>query len=524
VSELKNPICILIAALGGEGGGVLTDWIAAAARHAGLRVQCTSIPGVAQRTGATTYYIEIVGPGNRAALALTPMPGNVDVVVASELIEAARAVQNGYVSPDRTTLVASTHRVFATSEKSAMGDGRFDETRALKAATTLARRAVLFDMEAIGQQSRSAISAVMLGGVAGSGALPIERAVFEKVIQNSRIAVKTNLAGFDLAYRQASAGREQAAAQQPKRPAVLGKNAGEIIAAAKAAFPIESHYFIEQGIARLVDYQNEAYAQTFIERLQPVLELERTIGGEAKGFKLLCETARHLALRMSFEDLIRVADLKSRRTRFDRVRKEAEAKEDEPIVITEFFKPGLEEVCGFLPPVIAHRILGWAERTNRLNRFNVGIYLRTTSITGFGLLWATSRLRVVRRFGHRYAMEQTNIELWLNAVRDSAKVSYAFGLETAATARLIKGYSGTYRNGLANFNRILHDIVRPAINHRVDVSEAVREAVASALTHSGPEIATPPSGFKPLSFIRKGRDAGKGTERDTGPARPTAPL
>ena len=49
---------ILIAALGGEGGGVLSGWTLTAIRNAGYLAQSTSIPGVAQRTGATTYYIE----------------------------------------------------------------------------------------------------------------------------------------------------------------------------------------------------------------------------------------------------------------------------------------------------------------------------------------------------------------------------------------------------------------------------------------------------------------------------------
>jgi indolepyruvate ferredoxin oxidoreductase beta subunit len=51
--EIPRPVSILIAALGGQGGGVLTDWIVGAAEHAGLPAQATSIPGVAQRTGAT---------------------------------------------------------------------------------------------------------------------------------------------------------------------------------------------------------------------------------------------------------------------------------------------------------------------------------------------------------------------------------------------------------------------------------------------------------------------------------------
>ena len=51
---MTQPISILLCALGGEGGGVLADWLVDVARHAGYPAQATSIPGVAQRTGATT--------------------------------------------------------------------------------------------------------------------------------------------------------------------------------------------------------------------------------------------------------------------------------------------------------------------------------------------------------------------------------------------------------------------------------------------------------------------------------------
>src|ERR1700694_6264266 len=100
-----RPITLLIAALGGEGGGVLTNWIVTAAEQAGYPVQSTSIPGVAQRTGATTYYIEIMPMtfaalgGKRPVLALTPGGGDVDVVVASALMEARRAVGTGFGTP-----------------------------------------------------------------------------------------------------------------------------------------------------------------------------------------------------------------------------------------------------------------------------------------------------------------------------------------------------------------------------------------------------------------------------------------
>src|SRR6186713_1970301 len=124
-----RPITMLIAALGGEGGGVLTQWIVSAAAQAGFPVQSTSIPGVAQRTGATTYYIEILPekPRDGAAkpvLALAPGVGDVDVMMASELMEAARAVGAGFVTADRTLSIASTSRFFVMNEKIAMGDGR----------------------------------------------------------------------------------------------------------------------------------------------------------------------------------------------------------------------------------------------------------------------------------------------------------------------------------------------------------------------------------------------------------------
>src|SRR4051795_12483177 len=145
-----RPLCVLIAALGGEGGGVMADWLIEAATQSGLPAQATSIPGVAQRTGATTYYLEIFPArktdlgGREPVLSLTPSPGNVDIMVASELVEAGRAMTNGYVSPERTTLIASTHRIYATVEKMQMADGRYDGERVVEAARQLTKRAVLF--------------------------------------------------------------------------------------------------------------------------------------------------------------------------------------------------------------------------------------------------------------------------------------------------------------------------------------------------------------------------------------------
>ena len=356
-----RPITVLVAALGGEGGGVLADWLVAAATAAGYPVQSTSIPGVAQRTGATTYYVEVYPAkrealdGRRPVLALTPSPGNVDLMVASELVEAGRAMQNGFVSPERTTLVASTHRIYTVAEKMAMGDGRADTDRIVKAAGELAQRTVLFDMADATARAGTVISAVMFGAIAGANVLPLSRAECEEAIRRGGKGVDASLRGFALGYAHATG---EAAAPSPAELKAWRTNPAERV---RSAFPGETHRILEEGVARTTDYQDAAYATLYLDRLEPIAKLDRDNGGGATGFKLTNETGRFLALWMCYEDVIRVADLKSRRSRFERVRAEVQAKPGEPVHIVEYLKPGVEEVAAVLPP----RALPLADRLGR---------------------------------------------------------------------------------------------------------------------------------------------------------------
>ncbi len=160
--------------MGGEGGGVLADWIVDVAEHAGYYAQTTSVPGVAQRTGTTIYYLEIFpeaearAAGKEPVLALMPVPGELDVVIASELMEAGRAVQRGLVTPDRTTLIASTHRVYSMTERTDSGDGRVDAAALLAAAQGAARVLVARDFARVAERAGSVISAVLLGALAAT--------------------------------------------------------------------------------------------------------------------------------------------------------------------------------------------------------------------------------------------------------------------------------------------------------------------------------------------------------------------
>ncbi|MGH9726928.1 MAG: indolepyruvate oxidoreductase subunit beta family protein, partial [Candidatus Acidiferrales bacterium] len=156
-AETPRAITVAILAMGGEGGGVLADWIVDLAENSGYCAQTTSVPGVAQRTGATIYYLEMFpeaaarAAGKEPVLALVPVPGEVDVVVASELMEAGRAIQRGLVTPERTTLIASTNRVYSMTEKTALGDGAVDAQELLDACGEAAKQFVQNDFARIAE-------------------------------------------------------------------------------------------------------------------------------------------------------------------------------------------------------------------------------------------------------------------------------------------------------------------------------------------------------------------------------------
>ena len=555
---------VLIAALGGEGGGVLSSWLVDAAAADGRRVQATSVPGVAQRTGATTYYLEI-GPrgsgaepgaasdahlptdpaasrpagddGGRAAdvrtgstiepstrddpsgranppgrhadtgagsaepvMALLPTPGNVDLLVASELLEAGRAAQAGMITPDRTTVIASTHRTFAITEKSAMGDGRFEDERIRHAVRELSHRHVLTDLGKVAEQAGTVLSSVLLGAVAGSGALPIPLERLRAAVERAGIAVEANLRGFEAGCRlfdetnaEASpSGRAAepggavpgtagaAAAHPPRTPADMASGetptgtqsplrtppdsasgatptgTPDSLGARLNALPEPVREFARLGLDRTVEYQDTRYGALYLDRVERLLARAESAGaapGDACG--VAREVARQLALWMCFEDIVRVADLKTRRSRIERVRAEVRAKPGQPVVITEFLKPGVDEWCSLLPALIARPILRAANRGGWRRRLNVGLHVRTSSVTGFLLLWTLARLKRLRRGMHRFVEEQARIETWLERVGDASATSAALALEAARCASLVKGYGDTHDRGVRNFERTM---------------------------------------------------------------------
>lgn len=488
----RRPITIAILAMGGEGGGVLADWIVAVGQHAGYHAQTTSVAGVAQRTGATVYYVELYPPGgaggvrSEPVLSLFPTPGEVDVVIASELMEAGRAVQRGFTTPDRTTLIASTNRVYSMDERLAPSDGRVDSASLLDAARAGAKQLVAADFMALALQAGSVISASLFGALAGCGVIPVERARFEDAIRAGGKGVEASLgafaAGFDAAQAPppvpASAPRpgggavpltlqlrrpvdpEEAAAQaeeQRRREAaatepesLVGPALHAQVRHVVADFPAAARDMLLQGCVRTAVYQDTAYTDRYLERVARLMPLDPDADGTAA---LTTEGARHVALWMTYQDTVHVAHQKIRRGRLAGVRAEAGAKDDDQLVdVKEYLHPQVEEITDTLPTALGRRLArsaGFEKVVTRLTRN--GMIVNTTGIVGYSMLWTMARLRPLRPRSLRFGREQEAIDAWLDRAVVIGATDPELAREVVECQRVLKGYGATHEHGRESF-------------------------------------------------------------------------
>jgi len=460
--KLNTIVKLAIMAVGGQGGGVLTNWIEATARSQGYACQATSVAGVAQRTGATIYYLEMapMGDGVAPVFSLAPSAGDVDVLVAAEMMEAGRAIMRGFVTPDRTTLIASTHRALAVSEKMTPGDGIANSEEVRAAAEVAADKLIMFDMDKLAIDNGSVISSSLFGAVAGSGALPFPRAAFEDAIRASGKGVEASLRAFAAAYDRAQNAAVDPAEPKkakpapapiaPEGPAALMKD-WQALADRAHALPEPAQEMAMHGLRKVVKFQDVAYGAEYMDRLEDIAALDDA----AHDFELTAEAAKYIANAMAYDDVIRVADLKTRGARFERIKADMGAK-DRPVALTEFMHPRAEEIAGMMPAAMGARWEADPKAMARLDRwFNKGRRLRTHKMGNFLMLYVLGGLRGYRRRTLRHKYEQEHLARWLDTVKAALAQDYAVAVELLRCRRLIKGYSDTHARGLSKFDKVL---------------------------------------------------------------------
>lgn len=486
----QKPITLLICALGGEGGGVLSEWLIDVARASGYPAQSTSIPGVAQRTGATTYYVEVFPvpmaelAGKRPVFSLYPAPGSLDAIVSSELLETARQIGNSMSAAERTLVITSSNRTLTTQERMQLGDGRTDNAPLLELVRTHSREHHVFDMGELARSSGTIVSAVMLGAIAGSGLFPFTRAAYEGVIEAGGKGTAASLRGFAKGFELVQGQQSQARLVKDllSDSEHLAQSNQGLEPDLAHIFPPAVHDIVALGHARLVEYQGAAYAQRYVERLQQVLLAERTSDpAGAHGHAITREMARWLALWMAFDDIVRVADLKSRARRWQRVLGEVKAGSDDLLKVYDHFKPGAPEFAALLPNKLAQRVLAWDRQRTAQGKepWALPLKIGTHSVGGMIALRLLASLKWLRPLGSRFATEQALIEQWLAAVVSTTRRHWQTGLEMAQCGRLIKGYGSTNERGKDN---LLHVIEHLAVASSFASDEARAEAIAAART------------------------------------------
>ena len=477
------PITVLVAAVGGQGGQLFSQWLFDAAKIAGFAPVGVGLPGLSQREGATTYYLEFFANPEETSL-FSPFPGKgqVQILIGLELLELLRAIQSGYLSTDGV-IIGSTHRVLTADEKLPIKGGFVTEQQALPILYRTARQCIVFDAvkaATFAGLSERAANAILLGALAASEVLPFPTDAFRKAIEHYGVAVNFNLRAFEfgLKYREWSDKLNQLADEPASEwEQIPEPNLPEAVLRKMEALSLDDELAMTLRYAArwLCHYQDARYFARYLDKVQAIYEQERGRDGDLLVTK---EVARILALRMAYEDAVRVAQLKTERQRFARLRKEHRLSDDTVYRVVDFFSPDWDELTGLLPlrmtndQCINDQCVNdqchndqcgndqWAmpllpSQAEELRRPALQLRVETSSLSGYLLVRALLLFKPLRPYSRRFRKEWAAIEAWLEAVREAMDVDRDLAFLVARSGEMVRGYGRTRRKTLAAWHAFM---------------------------------------------------------------------
>jgi hypothetical protein len=224
---------------------------------------------------------------------------------------------------------------------------------------------------------------------------------------------------------------------------------------------------VSDAIHLLVDYQSASYAQLYVDRLR------RFIGRQDIDADTFCEIARLMAMRMSYEDPIRIAQLKLAELDSGAVRA--------PSTDVKTFR--LDELIDSLPAAVAERALEALNMAGWLHK-QVSIPFSTASRWGVRRLKLEAGLKRWRQFSTRSEQERLWVERWLHMISRSMVKQPDATPAIVETATMVQGYGDVYRQGLADWHAIIDGLAKPTFDGALplsDLSDAIAEARAAIM-------------------------------------------
>lgn len=479
----SDLIKIFIPAVGGQGGGVLTEWLVQAFFREEFDVQGISLPGLSQRGGSTVYYLEAYPKSEedkQVIFAQFPVPGEVDIIVAQEFLELGRALELGYGS-DNTTIVTSTHRIYSTLEKLPIGSGIYSDENLRKIANAFSSDLIelnALELSKANGMDELAVNAILLGALSASGALPLKKKSFTGAIEEVGVAVKSNLRAFEVGFdyieskqyqrqdSKSAKGWEKFVEERARK--LEGNDREEYllrVSEIESGYPVNLREILAESVWRLKDYQDFKYADSYLSRVNDVLRIDERVKGG--GYKLTEHYAKNLALLMSYEDGIRVAELKIKSERFKRIKENMRLRDDQVFKVIDYLKPDAEEVYGLLPYYIVAPVLSFTRTSlfkkiwRRKKPLTFGQTPTTTSFSGFARLWLLTKIKFMRAQSYRYRKENALVKKYTESVKIYSQYDYKLGRLIAKSAEMVKGYGKVRRRTMDAFYRFIDNIIFP---------------------------------------------------------------
>lgn len=496
-------IKILIPAVGGQGGGILTEWLYQSFLIEGYEVQTISLPGLAQRTGSTVYYVEAYKDNDsvdKQIFSQHPVPGDIDIIISQEFLELGRILEQGYGS-EKTKILSSTHRVYSTLEKLPVAKGVYSQEQLILIADEFSSEFMGIDALGIAKNyglNELGVNAILFGVLSETCFLPFKKSTFTESIKRGGVAVESNLQAFEIG---AGYFTDKINGKSSKNPDVLELTAGKLgiklsendkkglillIDNFRKTCPKHLLEFISEALVRLTDYQDFSYAKKYAEKVEDVMQYDKS--HPDNDFRLSEIFVKNLALLMSYEDGIRVAELKIRSSRFKKIKDDMKITDDQLFRVRDYLKPDAEEVYGLFPDFIVSPVLKISDKLKLSPKkpFMISQKPETTSFSGFLRLWFLSRFKFSRRYSYRFKKENQNIMKYIEYVNKYSSVDYDLGCLVAKSGSIIKGYGKVRRRTVNTFNSFLKDIVDGACNSR-DLNETKKIVEKSIELLSGDE-------------------------------------
>ncbi len=468
MKKVQAPITVLVAAVGGQGGQLFSQWLFDAAREAGFFPVGVGLPGLSQREGATAYYLEFFAEPEATAL-FSPFPekGQVQVLIGLELLELMRTVREGYLAPDGIIL-GSTHRILTAEEKLLLKGGFLSAEQAVPVLHQVSRQCLVYDAvqaAALAGLSERAANAILFGTLAASGILPFPPEAFRRAIEHYGVAVAFNLRAFDFGTRyrewllklqmaKETTVNEWEALPEPSLPKPLVATMEAL-----SADDEELGFILRHAARWLCHYQDARYFARYLDQVRLVYEQDRLLG---KGLLVTKEVARILAVRMAYEDAVRVAQMKTARHRFVRLRQEHGLEEQTVYRVVDFFSPDWDELTGLLPfpkreaqEEVEEGLPSLPSQAEELRRPALQLRVETSSLVGHLLLRGLLLFKPLRPYSRRFQKEWAAIQEWLAAVREALREDYDLAFLIARSGELVRGYGRTRRKTLAAWRALL---------------------------------------------------------------------